>query len=113
MKINHGNRVNKADKNKYEGITLIDFRAELCTPCDNQSVILDTLFERLKGKIEIVKIDIDDPGSISEKYNINAVPTLCLLKKGKEIRRFIGVQPLDTLLDAIETCINENKNEEQ
>ena len=95
-------------KTEYEDITILDFRAEWCIPCDHQSVILDDLYKKLKGRIEIRRIDIDDQTGISEKFNINAVPTLCLLKKGIEVRRFIGVQPVDTLIDAIDNCIEEN-----
>ena len=95
------------NKIKYEDITILDFRAEWCIPCDHQSIILNDLYRRLKGRIEIRKIDIDDQTGISKKFNINAVPTLCLLKKGKEKRRFIGVQPVDTLMDAIDNCLKE------
>jgi thioredoxin 1 len=112
MRMDHSNQDREKDKNKYEGITLMFFHAELCTPCDNQSAILDDLFERLNCQIKIVEIDIDDPESISEEYNINAVPTICLLKKGREVKRFIGVQPLDTLLDTIENFIKKNFREE-
>jgi thioredoxin 1 len=80
---------------------LMNFCASWSSPCINQCSILEDLSELLQGSIKIVRVNIDDPGNDADKYNINAVPTLCLISDGKEIKRFIGVQQLDTLLEAI------------
>ncbi len=101
-------RGNDTDRNEpttdgiYTGITLIDFWTSWCTPCKTQTLILNDLSERLKGVVTIVRIDIDEPENDLIKTKIHAVPTLCLLKEGKEVKRFIGVQPLEVLMDSIE-----------
>ena len=82
-------------------LKLMNFCASWSSPCINQCSILEDLSEILRDRIDIIRVNIDDPGSDSDKYNINAVPTLCLLRDGKEIKRFIGVQRLDTLLEVI------------
>ena len=90
-------------------LKLMNFCASWSRPCINQCSILEDLSELLPDCIDIIKVNIDDPDNGSEKYNINAVPTLCLLRDGKEIKRFIGVQQLDTLVDVIKFHIEKEK----
>jgi thioredoxin 1 len=80
----------------------MNFCASWSSPCINQCSILEDLSVILQDRIDIIKVNIDDPDNDSEGYNINAVPTLCLLREGKEIKRFIGVQQLETLLETID-----------
>lgn len=100
--------INGADK----GVTLIDFWTPWCIPCKNQSDILDDLSGQLNGMINIVKINIDEPGNDFLRDKIDAVPTLCLFKEGKEVKRFIGVQPLETLINTIRKYIKLNNWEQ-
>ena len=90
-------------------LKLINFCALWSSPCIKQCSILEDLSEILRDRIDIIRVNIDDPGSDSDKYNINAVPTLCLLRDGKEIKRFIGVQQLDTLVEVIKFHIKKGK----
>ena len=80
----------------------MNFCASWSSPCINQCSILEDLSVILQDRIDIIKVNIDDPDNDSDSYNINAVPTLCLLREGKEIKRFIGVQKLETLLETID-----------
>ena len=94
-----------------KGLVLLNFFVNWSTPCDTQAIILDELSKVSNGSVNIIKVNIDDPGNESEGYNIKAVPTLCLLKDGIEVNRFIGVQKLDTLLEAIKIYYNETATE--
>ena len=90
-------------------LKLMNFCASWSSPCINQCSILEDLSELLPGCIDIVRVNIDDPDSESDKYNVNAVPTLCLVRNGKEIKRFIGVQQLDSLLEVIKFHMEKEK----
>ena len=92
---------NSSDSIKENELKLMNFCASWSSPCINQCSILEDLSVLLQDRIDIVKVNIDDPDNDSDRYNINAVPTLCLLREGKEIKRFIGVQQLETLLETI------------
>lgn len=87
----------------------MNFCAPWSSPCITQCSILEDLSAILQDCIDIERVYIDDPGYDPEQYNINAVPTLCLFRKGKEIKRFIGVQQLDTLLEAIKANIENER----
>ena len=88
-------------RRKKNSLVLMDFFSSWSAPCNTQATILEKLSLSTIGMVDIVKVNIDDPDSDPDKYSISALPTLCLFKDGKEVKRFIGVQPLDTLLNEI------------
>jgi thioredoxin 1 len=69
---------------------LVDFWAEWCVPCKMAGPILEELSEAYKDKIQIVKINVDQNQSSSEKNGIMSIPTTVLFKDGKEIGRQVG-----------------------
>jgi len=40
-------------------------------------------------------------GGLAGRFGVQAIPTLLLFKDGNEVRRFVGVQPKEILIDAI------------
>ncbi len=101
MKKNFSQNRQDTARNKKSRLVLMDFFSSWSAPCNTQAAILEELSVSSKGMVDIVKVNMDDPDSDSEKYCISALPTLCLLKDGVEIKRFIGVQPLETLINEI------------
>lgn len=69
---------------------LVDFWAPWCGPCKAISPILDELATELKGKVTIVKVNVDDNQEIAEKFSIQALPTLVIIKNGTVIERLVG-----------------------
>jgi thioredoxin 1 len=83
---------------------LYDFFATWCGPCKIQSPIIDSLAERIGGKVDIEKVDIDQFPDLANKYLINVVPTLIIEKDGKVVHRLEGVTDashLETLLNSL------------
>lgn len=93
------------DKILTKGLVLVDFWAEWCAPCRMQNPILEELAEQIGDKCLIVKLNVDDNRQIASKYGIRSIPTLMLFNKGKIERQFVGVQPKQTLLTAINNLI--------
>ncbi len=83
---------------------LVDFFAEWCPPCKAQAPILEELKDRISGKADIIKIDVDKNQSVSSQYKIQSIPTLIIFKNGEIKWRSAGVFPADEL----ERLINEN-----
>jgi thioredoxin 1 len=84
-----------------DGITLVDFWAPWCGPCKMQTPILTELASQIRGKVKIAKVNVDEATNVANQFSIQAIPTLILFKDGDEVRRFIGVQTKETLIEAI------------
>lgn len=73
-----------------EVLTLVDFYATWCGPCKTMHPILEQVKEKLGDKIRIIKINVDKHQELSGQYNIQAVPTFMLFRKGQMLHRFSG-----------------------
>lgn len=80
---------------------LIDFSAQWCGPCRMQSKILEGLVKNFKGKIRIVKIDIDENQEIALKQRVFSIPTLVLFRNGQVLWRKTGLSQRDELLELL------------
>lgn len=70
---------------------LIDFRASWCQPCAMLAPLLSKMAEKYDGKIKVGKINIDNEIAITMNYSVTAVPTLVMIKNGKETERTVGL----------------------
>lgn len=91
---------------RTEPLVLIDFTAEWCGPCKMMKPILDELKSAVKENLVILKIDIDKNPHVAASYNIQAVPTLILFKKGTIVWRQSGVVQKNDLLRLVEQYKN-------
>jgi len=69
---------------------LVDFWAPWCGPCRMAGPVLDELAEEYEGKIQIVKLNIDENQKSAADYDVMSIPTTVLIKDGNEIGRQIG-----------------------
>jgi len=84
-----------------EGVRLVVFWLPLSQPCLHQSPVLIELSEELKDKLKIINVNAHDILGLTQKYDVQAIPTLLLFQDGREVNRFIGVHSKDTLLNAV------------
>ena len=80
------------------GVTLVDFWATWCMPCKMMVPALNEVAEELDGKVKVAKVDVDQNQSLSAKFKVRSIPTLIIMKDGKEINRFVGVKDKSFLL---------------
>ena len=69
---------------------VVDFHAEWCGPCKAMAPALDQVAAEMKGKVKVVKVDVDQNPGISGKYGIRAMPTLLVFKAGKVVATHQG-----------------------
>ncbi len=69
---------------------LVDFFAEWCGPCKAMAPALDQVAQEMAGKVKIVKIDVDQNPEITQRYRIQAMPTLLIFKGGQVAAQQVG-----------------------
>ncbi len=72
---------------------LVVFTAVWCAPCKWLTPYLDELVETAGSSVLIHMVDVDRSPQLSERYRIASVPTVILMKGGKEVDRSLGVEP--------------------
>lgn len=88
--------VHVTDKNfkdevlKAELPVLVDFFAEWCGPCKMVGPVVEDIAKEYKGKVKVVKVDVDSAGSTATHYGIMSVPTLMVFKEGKVVSHNVG-----------------------
>ncbi|MFP3012561.1 MAG: thioredoxin [Rickettsia sp.] len=84
---------------------LVDFWAEWCGPCKMLTPIIDEISKELKGKVKVLKMNIDENPNIPSEYGIRSIPTIMLFKNGEQKDTKIGLQQQNSLLDWINKSI--------
>lgn len=103
--------VHVTDKNfdsevmKSELPVLVDFWAEWCGPCRMISPIIDQLADEYKGKLKVVKLNVDEAQELAMKYSVMSIPTLMVFKKGQVIDQVIGAMSKDQLTNRIKQSL--------
>ncbi len=87
------------------GIVLVDFFATWCGPCKMLSPVLDEVANELNGKIDIVKVDVDQESGLAQQYGIMSVPTMLIFKDGVVIKQLQGFMPKVQVLNEIKAVL--------
>ncbi len=87
------------------GVSLVDFFAPWCAPCRAQGPILRRIAMQFEKQVVVGRINIAEHQGVAAKMGITGIPTLAVFKDGKEIQRFVGLQPESALSQALENIL--------
>ncbi|MBX3461376.1 MAG: thioredoxin [Planctomycetes bacterium] len=79
------------------GVSLVDFTATWCGPCQVLGPIVDRLATEFKGKVSVAKLDIDKNPEIAASFGVMGVPTLIFFKNGEVVDQHVGLLNEDAL----------------
>jgi thioredoxin 1 len=72
---------------------LVDFWAPWCGPCQMIAPLVEEIAEAHKGKLKVVKMNVDENIQTPQTYGITAIPTLILYKGGQVKEKIVGFLP--------------------
>ena len=84
---------------------LIDFYATWCGPCKAMSPIVEQIGKEMQGQARVLKIDVDKNQAVSAQYQIQAVPTFMIFKKGEMVWRQPGGADKMTIMNQLRKFI--------
>jgi thioredoxin 2 len=76
---------------------LVDLWAVWCAPCRQVSPVLARLAHERAGQVKLVKVDVDKAPGLSQRFDVQAVPTLLVLRGGEVVARQTGAAPANIL----------------
>ncbi|HVY51979.1 MAG TPA: thioredoxin [Devosia sp.] len=76
-----------------EAPVLVDFWAPWCGPCRTLSPTIEKVVNEKKGKIRLVKINIDENPAIAGQLGVQSIPAVFAFAGGRPVDAFIGAYP--------------------
>ncbi len=80
---------------------LVDFYADWCAPCKMVGPILEQVAINMKGKVRIIKVNVDKNQDAAVKYGIQSIPTLILFQNGEIKWQGMGVMQADQIMQIV------------
>lgn len=80
---------------------LVDFYADWCAPCKAMEPVIREVAKSTSGKVRVIKINIDKNEETARTFNVAAVPTFILFKKGNILWRHPGMIDKPSLLSVL------------
>ena len=84
---------------------IVDLWAPWCGPCRMVSPALEQLARDLAGQVKLVKVNVDASPRISERFGVQAIPTLLVMRGGRVAARQTGAAPLPALRAWVESAL--------
>ena len=86
---------------------VVDMWAPWCGPCRMVSPALEQLARDMAGRVKLVKVNVDEAPKLQQRFTVQAIPTLMVLRKGEVIARKAGAMPLPMLREGVEGALSQ------
>jgi len=84
---------------------LVDLWAPWCGPCRMVSPALEQVATELAGRLKLVKVNIDNAPRLQQRFGVQAIPTLLILRDGEVAARQTGAAPAAALRAWVEQTL--------
>lgn len=80
---------------------LVDFWAPWCPPCRAVGPVLDELAQEQAGKVEVIKVNVDENPELAQKYSVTSIPAFRVFNNGEVVGSFLGAMPKEAFEDRL------------
>ena len=80
-------------KRSFEVPVVVDLWAPWCGPCKTLGPILEQVVADTEGKVELVKVNVDDNPAVFNSFRVQSIPAVFAVRDGAVVDQFIGAQP--------------------
>jgi putative thioredoxin len=87
---------------------LVDFWAAWCGPCKQLTPVLEKVVKSYKGKVRLVKLNIDEHPTIAGQLRVQSLPTVYAFRDGRPLDGFMGAQPESAIRAFIDRLLGED-----
>jgi thioredoxin 2 len=84
---------------------LLEMWAPWCGPCRLIAPVIDQLAAELRGRVRVAKLNVDENPATAARFDVRSIPTLLILKGGREQDRIVGVQPKSEIARRVERAL--------
>ncbi len=84
----------------------VDFWAECCGPCRSVSPVVEELSTEYDGKVDFVKINVDENGELAQKYSVFSIPTITIFKNGEVVSQKVGASTKESFKTMIDSALS-------
>ncbi|KRA84018.1 thioredoxin [Altererythrobacter sp. Root672] len=84
---------------------VIDFWAEWCGPCRMMTPSFEAAARQLEPRVRLGKLDTEAEPALAERYGIRGIPSMVMLRKGREIARTSGAMPTSAIVAWVEQAL--------
>lgn len=87
---------------------LVDFWATWCRPCQMVAPVIDELAKEYDGRVDFLKLDVDNNPGTAGKYNVMSIPTIMIFKGGMPVSHTVGFRGKADLKRNLEDALTES-----
>jgi thioredoxin 2 len=84
---------------------LLDLWAAWCGPCRMLAPVVEELATELDGRVRVAKLNVDENPATAARFGVRSIPTLLVLRGGREVDRIVGVQSKAEIVRRLERAV--------
>ena len=91
-----------AEVDRWPVPVVVDLWAPWCGPCRILEPVIEELATEMAGRVRFAKLNVDENPATASRFTVQSIPTLLVIRGGREIDRMVGVLPKSEIVRRLE-----------